>query len=202
MNLIKVTGTYNLPYIIKVEWTAYTVFSIIFIPFLVSALVLQDIQAQSLVLVLFLIAIVWLERFKISLTASSIEYQTLLSGKHSIDFSEIDKVEVDIGFSQYSAGWQHYYKSRTQAYYRLNILQNGQKTLTINMKPFSRRDLAIVMDAIYSHNPNIKMDDYSRSLKDGDFKPILMGGIKKMWQVMLFIFSFSLAISLLHLLLK
>ena len=205
-NLIKVKGTYKLPYIIKAEWTAYLVFSILFGPIILLLLAAYYINPDSNIwqAVLFalgtlIIFLVWISYFKVILNSNGIFYKTLFSKGFKVNFSEINKIEIDIGM--HSSGSEK--QERQVGYYRFNIFTHSSEVpYTINMKPFSKRDLAILVDLAVAANPSIKLDKLAHDLYEGNFNPIASQGIRKFWQVALWIFLIFLIISLLRHLIK
>ncbi len=202
-NLIRVKNTYKLPYTIRAGWTSYVVpTSIIFGPLsLVAVLVAfkSPSHAQSFLLPDLIIFgsltffLIWIASFKIVLNSDSISYKTLFSKGLQVKFSEIKKVEIDIGMHS-SRSKQ---SGRQKSYYSLNIFTHSPKQhLSINMKPFSKRDLAILIDAIMVANPSVELDRLSRNLYEGDFKPIVSQSIRKFWQFALWWFLVFLVMGL------
>ena len=202
-NLIKVKDTYKLPHVIKAEWTAYLVFSILFGPISLLSLAAyyknpdsnmwQAVLISIGILTLFL---VWIAYFKIILNSDGVIYKTLFSKGFKAKFSEIKKAEIDIGMR--SSGNEQLGRQKG-GYYRFNIFTHSSELpFTINMKLFSKRDLAILIDAIMVTNPSVELDKFSRNLYEGNFKPIVSEGIRKFWQVALWIFLVFLIINLLR----
>jgi hypothetical protein len=202
-NLLKVKGTYRLPYAIKAEWTGYLIFSILFIPISLLWVVVafknpsQNFLLPNLIpLVILTIFLIWLASLKIVLNSDGIFYKTLFSKGFKIKFSEIEKVGVDIGM--YPSGSEQQ-GSQRRGYYRFNIFKHDVgDPFAVYMKPFSKRDLAILIDAIMVANPSVKLDKLSRNLYEGNFKPIVSQGIRKFWQVTLWLFWVFLLINLLR----
>ena len=205
--LIKVRGAYQLPYTIRAEWTGYLVFSIIFVPIaLLGAFAVYKNPSSSslapvyLPLIVLALFFVWIESFRITLSADGVSYKTLLSKGFNVQFAQIKKVEVDVGL--YPSGSEKQ-AVRNRGFYRFNIFTNDAAApFSINMKPFSKRDLAILTDVIAAQNPSVSLDERSRRLKDGDFKPILYEGLRKIWQILLAVLGIFLALGLLRALIR
>ena len=183
----KARGTYQLPYVVKAEWTTYFIFSLLFGPiallWLVGYFKNPVANAWAPLLILFLVLtlfLVWAAALRVILEKDRIIYQTLFSRRRELFFSDVKKVKISIGL-----------------YYQLNLFgARNSQPLTINMKPFSRRNLAIIIDAVASENQAVELDRLSVSLVEGDFKPIISAGVKNVWQVFLWIFWIFFAISL------
>jgi hypothetical protein len=196
---LKVHGTYSLPYTIKAEWTAYVVFSVIFGLLILLAAYADFVKPQSgvfvieiIVLVIFTVFLFWIASFRIIIDKNGIIYKTLFSQKNIV-FSEIERVEIHAGRStsnsEKSAGMPY----RPAAFIRMDLFTNSN-LLMINMKPFSKKNMAIVVDAINTANPNTELLGAAATLKDGEFGPIIHGVIKKFWQVAIWLFFLSLLI--------
>ena len=206
--LLKVKGTYTLPYAIKAEWAGHMIFSILFIPIsLLWIVVAYKNQSQNFLLpilipwIILTIFLVWLASFKIILRTGSIFYKTLFSKGKEIPYTNIKNVEIDIGLFPSGSGLCE--RASRRGFYRLNLFRHAiEEPVTINMKPFSKRDLAIIVDRITVANPSVGLDELSQSLKDGDFGPIVKAGIRKVWQVALYIFWLFLTLNLVRHFLK
>lgn len=204
----KLTEAYSLPYAIKTEWTSFLVFSILFVPFAIIGIIclLNDPDnifksflsffGWCLSWGMWVISMSWLLCFKITLEEDKIIYRTLLSWlfrKNEVRFSDIEKVEIKIGTGKERA--------RKNAFYRLNIYDNSlhkKDPLTINMKPFSQRDLAIIADVISTKNPSARLDNKILALKKGNFNPIISEGIRKIWQLAFSLFIVFLALAIIR----
>ncbi len=196
MTLQKVKGTYTLPHVIKADWTAYLIFSIFFGPIVILGIfaTLKNSSAWpvSFVALIFLVAfLAWINSFKIILSDDKIIYKTLFSKNKEAIFSKINNMEINIGLKHKA--------NAKSAFYQLDIYERGSiELLSINMKPFSKRDLAIIVDTIAIKAPSAKMDELTYQLKEGDFKLIVSEGIRKSWQVLLIIAVMSLSIAIFH----
>jgi hypothetical protein len=194
-NFAKTPNTVPLPCSIRAEWTAYAVFSILFVPLSLLFLnsYLQNPSANSGQPVFFSVGIlafflIWISAFKINLTQQGITYKTLFSKGFQIDFSSIKKIDVAIGIN---AG-------RKGGFYRLNLTTtDSAEPFTINMKPFSKRELATLIGAIVAATPAVELDGFSKQLYEGNFNPIVSQGIRKLWQVTLSMFFFFPSLMLL-----
>ena len=198
-NLLKVKGTYGLPHIIRAEWTGYLIFSIFFIPIsLLWIIVGYKNPSQNLLLpdlipwIILTIFLIWLASFKIVLNTNGIFYKTLFSKGSEIKLSQVKKVEIAVGI--YPSERE---RTARGSYYRLNIFRNDiEKPFSINIKPFSKRDIAILIDAITIQNPSVELDKLSQNLKEGNFRSITSAGIRKFWQVLLWLFWLFLTLIL------
>jgi len=196
-----------LPYTIKAEWTGYLVFSIIYVPIalLGAAAVYKNPSSDSLPLLYIPLLVlglffVWFESFRIVLSTDGVSYKTLFSRGFNVRFPQVKKLEIDVGL--YPSGSEKQ-AVRGRGFYRFNLFTNDAATpFSINMKPFSKRDLAILTDAIVARNPSVMLDERSRRLKEGDFKPVLSEGLRKMWQILLAVFGMLLALGLFRALIR
>lgn len=50
--------------------------------------------------------------------------------------------------------------------------------MVINIKPYSRRDLAILIDAIATQTPGVKLDAYTAALRQGITRSIEVKGVQ------------------------
>ena len=198
MNLSKVSGMYSIPYSIKAEWTSYLVFSILFAPITIIAAVavFKDPSGWPVLLVIALLLgwiLFWLGSYKILLLEDKIVYKTMFSSKEVLP-SNIRKMQISIGIQQGQKG---------KGFYRLEIYpSSSENVLTINMKPFSKRDLAILTDYITINNPYVEIDNLIREIKESNFKAVTSAGIRKVWQRLLYIFVSSLVLSIIRALMQ
>ena len=197
----KVSGTYSLPYTIQTEWTGYLIFSILFGPIAILGIfaTLKNPSTWPLLLIALVLLstfLIWIKSFKILIKEDRLIYNTLFSRNNKVMFSNINKLEIKIGV------WGDE-SAKKNAYYRFNIYtRSSEKPLTINMKPFGKRDLAILADAIVTKVPSVKMDELTHQLKEGNFKPIVSEGIRKIWQIALLVLWIFLALAIFHALAK
>ncbi len=118
----------------------------------------------------------WFFGLRIIIEDDAIIYRTLLT-RSEVARSAITKVEIGIGLHQ-------------KGYYRLHIYDSGrfaQEPLAINIKPFEPRDLAALLNAIAAKAPAAEFDHRARQLKEGNVGPIVREGIRKTWQVLLWL---------------
>ncbi len=185
---------YKLPYRIRTEWVSYLVWSILFCPMVVIAIIAtyQDdtFWPMDILLIIFLgFVILWLKGFKIDILEDKVMYKTLFSRKKEIRYSEVKKMKLEVGVNnQNTAG---------KGFYRLVFLGSLSETiLVINMKPFGKNDLAILIDAVANKSTNVEMDKELAELRDGNLNPVIVTGIKKFWQFALWYFMVTLSISI------
>ena len=186
--------TYSLPYTAKAEWTTYLIFSIFFVPILLLWVFISfqhpASNAWEAVLILFImlsIFLAWIGAFKIILQEDRLFYSTLLSKNNEILFSDITRIGFKVLSAEESA--------RKSALIVLEIYTKIKEApLAINMKPFSKRDLAILVDVVSKKNPEIDMDAVTLKLKEGEFKPVSISTIKNFWKYFLRFLWIMLAI--------
>lgn len=125
--------------------SSYINFIIIFcIP--ISILVLASFKSSSclkpiyLFSLAFLLFIIWLSFFKVTVTEEVISYRTLFGGTKSIRFDEIQKVQILFGWFKYS--------DRFKPMRRIAIepIDSQRKIIYINMKVFSIKELNKLFD--------------------------------------------------------
>lgn len=84
-----------------------------------------------------------------------------------------------------------------KGFYNLVLLGSlPESNLIINMKPFGKNDLAILIDAVANQVTNIELDRELAELRDGNLNPVVVAGIKKFWQYALWYFFVALTISI------
>jgi hypothetical protein len=192
MNQQKVTNIYLSPLVITPEWTAYVILpSILAVPCVFGFFATLKITAAwptlAVPLFMLILFLLWIGGFKIYIRDEKIIYKTLFSKKEML-FADVQKIKIAIGVCNNG-------RINNSAYYNLNIIGENQE-LMINMKPFSRRGLATIVDSLCLHNSNIELDDFSKKLREGDVKPIINEGIKQFWKVALWLFVTFLIIGL------
>ena len=188
---------YPIPYFIKAEWTAYLIFSIIFVPvsLLWTFLFFKNPHSNDWIAVLISIVFLgvfmwWIGSFKITIDQHQITYKTLFSRLNIVNIADISKLEVSVGLVGSES-------STNNAYYRLIIhTKNAEYPLIINLKPFSTKDIIILVNALSFINPSIELDELSQSLRDGDIMPMVNAGISKIWQICLWILFVFLLVDL------
>jgi len=197
MKLVKVKDTYNLPYTIHVEWTAYLIFSTLLLPIVLVFILTtyaNRTSADNLIFELIILAIlssifICLKSFKIILKEESLCYKYLFFKSREILYSDIQSANIEVGITSV--------KATNKPFYRLNLYKDySEEPLTINMKSFSKRDLAIIIDRLVTVNPGIVLDELSQNLIEGNFKPIVNTGIRRILQLFLlglaFVFLYGL----------
>ena len=101
--------------------------------------------------------------------------------------SAVRGVRIDVGVQPGQEG---------KGYYRLVLSSSPGETLTINMKPFGKADLAAVLHELRTHAPDATMDTLSSELLQGNLKPVVIAGLRRIWQVLLLVTLVSLAVAL------
>jgi len=142
-----------------------------------------------ILLILIGFVLLWLKGFKIDLLDDKVMYKTLFSWKKEIRYSEVKKMKLEVGMNnQNTAG---------KGFYRLVFLGSlSEPILVINMKPFAKNDLAILIDAVANKATNVEMDNELSELRDGNLNPVVEAGIKKFWQFALWYFLVALSMSI------
>ena len=131
--------------------------------------------------------VAFFESFKIVLFEDRIEYSRFPAKNWSVPFDDIRGVEMRIG--RITGG--------KEGFYSLALLRrSSNKPELINIKPFSRKDLAMVVQTINAKAPNVEMDTYAQHLKNADVRPIIAQGIRRIWQPLLYLFLSLLATAL------
>lgn len=162
----------KLPYTIQAEWTAYLLFSIMFGP--IAGYALYDaISTREVFLghwVAFFIfgwALLWISRFRITLKPDKIQAQSLFSNRE-LAYAEISGLTLEIGATQ----------PQKSAFYRLNILsRTGTEPLMINIKPYSKTDLGILVRTIINRGKGVTLDRLCQALAAEDLAPVVNEGI-------------------------
>jgi len=96
-------------------------------------------------------AIVWLSRFRVSMSGEVLSHRSLFGGTRSLRFTEIQSAEInaDIEFKT---------QERLAPLFKLILWPEpitGKKPLIINMKVFGKRDLTRVLDLL---GPKLKTE--------------------------------------------
>jgi hypothetical protein len=168
------TGTHSLPYTARVEPASLLVF---LVPGLFLTLIVLSMlgRGPSAVLpVVLLLVLVWLflgtlllrTLAKIVLLPDRICYDTLFS-KQEMFFADITQVEFD----RVARGAYRIPPGIRAPQYLLRIEdQSSSKRLLINAKPFSKRDLSIVIDVIATHAPQAFLNEGALRLRDRTIK--------------------------------
>lgn len=196
---LKTNPSYSLPYTIRVEWTTYMVFSLFFIP--ISALfIFVNMKSPFLSpwagfgfpLVFLSVFLIWAQSFTIVLKEDRIIYKLLHFAVHrEVKYCDISKLKIDVGLGP--ASLKHH------AYYRLFFVdKSGKEILVINLKPFSRRDLALLVDIVSRKNKEVEMDELSMKIKEGGISSIAAEGARNIWQIASLIFWVFLLSSLMR----
>lgn len=133
---------------IRASWRPYVVFTLLFAPLLMLWLVVCFgrsfwVAWQPLGIIGGGLALVWLwlGRFQIVLSDDILSYRTLFGGTRSIPLSEIERAEIEAGWSTY---WD-----RFRPMVRLAIIPHASsenRPLDINVKVFCRQDIDRVLD--------------------------------------------------------
>ena len=167
-----VSGTYALPHVARAEWTSYAVS---LVPLLVILLYGVFISKRSLSAASFweltrvgslisLPMLLLMSGFKIVLHETAIRYRTWSSWPKALAYADMTTVNV-------ATRSGHTYHNWNPAYGMVQMhigTQANQHALVINMKPFSTRDLAVVVKTIANKTPSVQMDRAAEALRDGD----------------------------------
>lgn len=175
---------------IKAEKTGliFTQIFLVLIGVLGLFFVIQDSSVwQFAVIALVGLALIhiWLASFKITIANSNLEYRELKS-KNKISIPEIKKIYLKIGLSS---------EKQKRGYYRMYI-EGENNQLIINIKPFSKNNLAILVDTLVKNNPSIELDKYSSDIRKGNLDTVVKVGISNVWQIIIYVFLMSLVVAL------
>jgi hypothetical protein len=166
------TGRYSLPYTVRSERAALIV--IFFLGIIISLLLLSLIQRgpSAILPVLLLLCIVWgfigtwmlnVVSKRIVLLPDRICYRTLFS-QHEMRFEHITRVELE------RVRRKGYRTNRVVRYFLRIDDNSSDKPLLINTKPFSKKNLAIVVDAIATHALSATFNDDVRQIGEDTFR--------------------------------
>jgi len=178
MKLNSIKKSYQLQHTFKAEWTAYIIFFVLFIPLIIlnifTYLKYNLIYPWGiLIFLIFFSIIIYLFSLKITIQGNKIIYRTLFSEKR-VSINKIKKVKMRIGFKKGL-------KDINSGFYILDLVRNNKK-LSINIKPFSKQNLTILINSIIDQNHNIELDEFTLALKNNNLKPIVKEGVKTMLQ--------------------
>jgi hypothetical protein len=165
------TEPYSLPYTVRVGRASLIILFVlaVFISLLILSLIGRSLAA--LIPVVVLICIIWacigvlmvfIATQRIVLLADRISYRKLFS-QREMPFEDIVHVSLE---RVVSSG----YRSRAIRYFLRIDDRFSNKPLLINTKPFSKRNLSIIIDALATHAPNVTLDESVRQLRDGTFR--------------------------------
>ena len=158
MRPVEVTGTYKLPYVVKPEWSSYLILTLLFGPFVIMCLSLALFKDasfwQGVILSSAYLLFIWLTigSNKISLLDDRIVCKSLISGwslfaRMEMPYREMARAEVVYG-------------TRGRPGPALALYNGvGERAALINIKPFSRRDLAIVGEVLSAKAPQAQKID-------------------------------------------
>lgn len=133
---------------IRASWRPYVVFTLLLAPLLMIWLVagfvrsFRDLwQPLGIIGAALVLVLLWLGRFQIILTDDTLSYRTLFCGTRSIPLSDIERAEIEAGWSTY---WDQF-----RPMVRLTITPHAfseNRPLYINVKVFSHQDIKRVLD--------------------------------------------------------
>ena len=164
-------GTYKLPYTAKSERKSIVI--LIIFGTLISLPVLSILErgpTATLPVIIFL-CLLWssigvlmlnVVSQKIVLLPDRVIYRTLFS-KRETPFRDITYVARE-------STMRRGYRGSQSIQYILRIEDRfSSNSLLINTKPFSKRNLSIIIDAIATHAPSVTLDESVRQLREGTF---------------------------------
>lgn len=187
---------------IKADWTSYCIFSLLLAPICILALVVTFRRPDQWHALLFTILAamfpqLWLYRFEIMLFDDRLTYKTLFSSRKEMLFASITEARTEVGIGRGL-------KARTQPFYRLLLFDSSRFArvpLVINMKPFSRSDLARVAQAIVRNAPSARIGKTVGFLSQGNIKPLTRKALRGLWVVIMLVFTIFLVLGLVRALL-
>ena len=147
---------YSLPYIAKAEAAPSIIMAALgfIITLLLAPQILKDLSTLPIPLLIgcLLDCFLWISAHQIHLLPDGVRY---LTGIYSSELRYEDIIRLDM----------HYFRSVPM----LDIwCLSSDRPLSVSTKPFSKRDMAITVDAIVSHNAAIEMNDLAQRLRRGD----------------------------------
>lgn len=151
-----VVGSYSLPYTARVEWIPFVIFGILgaLITLPLAPLVVRSPAELPVLLFIWVpiaLFLLWLAWHRIVLLPDKLCYYAPFS-RREMRFVDITRVEL-------------HPVSRGVA---LRIYDRATTNpLMISVKPFSKRSIAIVIDAIAAHAPGVALDEEARQLRGG-----------------------------------
>jgi len=178
-HVMKISKSYSngkIPHIIKAAFAMYLILLIFIAPYVIFFLWAMIFLDRSFwvpfvtLFAIFLAMLVWTRRFKIVILGDKIVYSTLFSKKNVVKFANIKKLEIKIGQNK-------------NVFYALHIHDNNRystEPLIINMKPFSKNDLSLLVKTITSVNPSVEIDHDVKKLKQGHFEPAVYRILNKL----------------------
>ncbi len=150
-------GSYTLPYTAYAELTPSVAVGMVGL-LIVLALIPQPFRVPAALALLFL---TWrLSARKIRLTSDRVRHVTL-TGQRELRYSDVARLEA----------WMARGRSRYGGYAvpMLGIYARGSdEPLTISNRPFSKRDMAVLVDAIATANPAVELNRLAQMLRWGD----------------------------------
>ena len=178
-------------YVIKADTSVYIIFSIFIIPILLIELVALHKSLTALPLVLLTITIIfivllWISSFKIILKNDNIYYKSLFSKLRIVKLSDIKELKCIIGDVKRA--------TKKSAFYQMVLYDyEHNELLTINMKPFSKNDITLLVKNIVLQKPDITIDKFFKAIIDGNFNPVIQEGVNKIL-ILAFIIIFSFVV--------
>ncbi len=167
--------SYSLPYTVRSERASIVLVLVlgVFLSLLLLSLVLRSLSA--VLPKVLIMCMLWgsigalmlsIGSKKIVLLPDRICYRTLFS-QREILFTNITRVELDRVMRR---GYRMFLFVQV-AHYVLRIDDRfADKPLFINTKPFSKKDISIVVDVIATHAPSARLDSNTRQLREGTFR--------------------------------
>ncbi len=172
------TPRFMLPYTMETEWTAYLMLSIMALPFAVMfawgvyqrpALATSFLVPIGFMALLFGYAYFSFRANKITLHGDGLSYRTLRTKERYLKYADITDMTVSIG--DHSSG--------NKSHYQLNVHTAASEPLRIDMKPYSKQDLAMFFAVISEMNPAVELDDTCTQLCSGNNDQMIATGMKR-----------------------
>lgn len=158
------TRRHSLPYIVRASWPPFLIFSAFGVVMSLSLLSIVGRGSSTFLPVLLIFCVIWvvigsvlfwLASYKITLFADRICYRHLFSS-NEMPFTDINYVELQVlGRGGYILAIRNHTSSNP---------------LFVSLKPFSKRDISIVIDVIATYAPRARLNDGARQLRQGTFK--------------------------------
>jgi len=182
---------------IRAELKSQVIFLALALPLCIPAAVVtlnRPDQWHALLFTLLLAAFpqLWLKGFEIRLFEDRLVYKTLFRAPKEVSFVDLTKVSVEVGCSTDMA-------RRNRPFYRLVLLRKGQlanNSMIIDLKPFSRADIAQVARMVVSKAQGADIDQDVQKLSKGDVAPLTGQAVRQFWQAAILIFFLMLVLGL------
>jgi hypothetical protein len=186
---------YTIPYTIKADWKGSLVPIVIFdLPMVCAVFALRQIVPiwVNVIIISFIPLLFWglLSTFEIKITEDRIIYKEFFIKNIEMLYSNIISVKFASGVCQ-TSGWGH-------GFFRLVIHDKAKdEPLIVNMKILTKRDLAILVDALLTKNSSIKTDKSVDKIRATKLNEVILTSLRiNVAQIFWILFSMTIGIAL------